>query len=95
MGPVPVAIVWAPPADLHQKTDNQECLAGYRQALQEKGLPVRKPLIREVHFQKDLAFTATTELLHLKRPPSAIFFSNERYGQRMDPRAQGEGSAHP
>jgi LacI family transcriptional regulator len=56
---------------------SEERLAGYRQALLEKGIPLRKTLIREGHFQKDIAFTATIELLRLKRPPSAIFVSNE------------------
>jgi len=56
---------------------SEERLAGYRQALQEKGIPLRKTLIREGHFQKDRAYTATMELLRMKRPPSAIFVSNE------------------
>jgi LacI family transcriptional regulator len=56
---------------------SEERLAGYRQALQEKGIPLRKTLIREGHFRKHLAFDATVELLRLKRPPSAIFVSNE------------------
>jgi DNA-binding LacI/PurR family transcriptional regulator len=56
---------------------SEERLAGYRQALQEKGLPLRKALIREGHFQKNRAFAATIELLRLKRPPSAFFVCNE------------------
>ena len=56
---------------------SEERFFGYRQALKEKGIPLRKTLIREGHFQKDQAFTATQELLRMKRPPSAIFVSNE------------------
>jgi LacI family transcriptional regulator len=56
---------------------SEERFAGYRQALQEKGIPLRKTLIRQGHFQKERAFAATKELVRLKRPPSAIFVSNE------------------
>jgi LacI family transcriptional regulator len=56
---------------------SEERFTGYRQALQERGIPLRKTLIRQGHFQKDQAFSATKELVRLKRPPSAIFVSNE------------------
>ena len=56
---------------------SEERFAGYRQALQERGIPLRKTLIRQGHFQKERAFAATKELVRLKRPPSAIFVSNE------------------
>jgi DNA-binding LacI/PurR family transcriptional regulator len=56
---------------------SKERFTGYQQALRDRGIPLRKTLIREGHFQKDRAFTATRELLRMKRPPSAIFVSNE------------------
>lgn len=56
---------------------SEERFAGYRQALRDGGIPLRKTLIKEGFFQKDQAFTATEELLRMKRIPSAIFVSNE------------------
>ena len=56
---------------------SDERFAGYRQALREKGIPLRKTLIKEGNFQKDQAFSATKEFLRMKRPPSAIFVCNE------------------
>jgi LacI family transcriptional regulator len=56
---------------------SEERFAGYRQALQAGGIPLRKTLIKEGYFQKDRAFIATGELLHLRRPPDAIFVCNE------------------
>jgi len=56
---------------------SEERLEGYRQALQDSGIPIRKTLIKEGYFQKDRAFSATEELLRMKTVPSAIFVSNE------------------
>ena len=56
---------------------SEERLEGYRRALREKGIPLRKTLIREGFFQKDKAFSATEELLRMKKIPSAIFVCNE------------------
>jgi LacI family transcriptional regulator len=56
---------------------SEERFAGYQQALRDAGIPLRKTLIREGHFQKDRAFSATQELLRLKKIPSAIFVCNE------------------
>jgi LacI family transcriptional regulator len=56
---------------------SEERFEGYRQALQDGGIPIRKTLIKEGYFQKDRAFAATQELMRMKRPPSAIFVCNE------------------
>jgi LacI family transcriptional regulator len=56
---------------------SEERFAGYRQALQDGGIPLRKTLIKEGFFQKDQAFAATKELLRMKKGPSAIFVCNE------------------
>ena len=56
---------------------SEERFDGYRQALQEKGIPLRKTLIKEGNFQKDQAFAVTKELLRMKRSPTAIFVCNE------------------
>ncbi len=56
---------------------SDERFAGYRKALEEKGIPFRKTLIKEGNFQKDQALAATKELLRMKRTPSAIFVCNE------------------
>lgn len=56
---------------------SEERLEGYRRALRDSGIPLRKTLIKEGFFQKDRAFSATEELLRMRRPPRAIFVSNE------------------
>jgi LacI family transcriptional regulator len=56
---------------------SEQRFAGYRQALQDGGIPLRKTLIKEGFFQKDKAFSATEELLRMKKIPSAIFVCNE------------------
>jgi LacI family transcriptional regulator len=56
---------------------SEERLEGYRRALQDRGIPLRKTLIKEGLFQKDRAFSATEELLRMRRAPGAIFVSNE------------------
>jgi LacI family transcriptional regulator len=56
---------------------SEERFEGYRRALRDGGIPLRKTLIKEGFFQKDRAFSATEELLRMARPPGAIFVSNE------------------
>jgi DNA-binding LacI/PurR family transcriptional regulator len=56
---------------------SEERFEGYREALRDGGIPLRKTLIKEGLFQKDRAFAATEELLRMKRIPSAIFVCNE------------------
>jgi LacI family transcriptional regulator len=56
---------------------SEERLAGYRQALQEQSIPIRKTLIKQGDFLKERASAATAEFLRMKRPPSAIFVCNE------------------
>ncbi len=54
-----------------------ERLAGYREALAERGTPVDQNLIAEGNFHRPLAFQRTRELLALADPPTAIFASND------------------
>ncbi len=55
-----------------------ERLQGYRQALQQAGLPVDESMIRLGTHRVDLAEAATRQLLSLPDPPTAIFAQNNR-----------------
>jgi len=54
-----------------------ERLAGYRQALEARGIPYDESLVREGNFHKPLAYQLTRELLGLPDPPTAIFAAND------------------
>jgi LacI family transcriptional regulator len=51
-------------------------LAGYRQAMQEHGIPVRPELISAGSFRRDDAIKEADGLLSAARPPTAIFAAN-------------------
>jgi LacI family transcriptional regulator len=53
-----------------------ERLAGYKQALEEHGMPFREELVI-VADSFELAGDATRNLMHLKTPPDAIFAVND------------------
>ncbi|MGW0826949.1 LacI family DNA-binding transcriptional regulator [Streptomyces sp. NPDC002845] len=53
----------------------RERLAGYRAALQEAGLPADRSLVANAHDQHG-ASTATSQLLGLADPPTALFAGN-------------------
>ncbi|KMS84641.1 LacI family DNA-binding transcriptional regulator [Streptomyces flaveolus] len=53
----------------------RERLAGYRSALQEAGLPYDRSLVANAHDQHTAA-TATSQLLALPNPPTALFAGN-------------------
>jgi LacI family transcriptional regulator len=53
----------------------RERLAGYREALQEAGLPVDRALVANAHDQQ-AASAATAQLLALPDPPTALFAGN-------------------
>jgi LacI family transcriptional regulator len=55
----------------------KERLAGYRESLAERGIPVDDDLIAEGNFHKPLAFQQTRALLALADPPTAIFAAND------------------
>jgi len=53
-----------------------ERLEGYRQALQEAGVPIDPALIRRGPFTQETGQKSTGELLALSHPPTAIFACN-------------------
>ncbi|MGW0551752.1 LacI family DNA-binding transcriptional regulator [Streptomyces altiplanensis] len=62
--------------DLPEKLyTRRERLAGYREALAEAGLPCDRALLTSAHSQETAA-AATTELLALPDPPTALFAGN-------------------
>ncbi|MGW1028464.1 LacI family DNA-binding transcriptional regulator [Streptomyces sp. NPDC002577] len=57
----------------------RERLAGYRSALEEAGLPYDRTLVTNAHDQQGAA-TATSQLLGLADPPTALFAGNNIVG---------------
>jgi LacI family transcriptional regulator len=55
----------------------QERLVGYREALQQAGLPYDATLVEEGNFRQPLAYECTRRLLALPDPPTAIFAAND------------------
>lgn len=51
-------------------------LAGYRQALHDRGVPVREALIKSGSFHREHAIEAATELIGARPAPTAIFAAN-------------------
>lgn len=51
-------------------------LKGYKRALREFGIPIRKELIREGRFDSQSGYEKAKELLSLNPPSTAIFVSN-------------------
>jgi len=62
------------PSDI---TPSAERITGYRQALDESGLPVDKALIVRGDFQYDSGYQAASQLLQMDDPPTAIFACND------------------
>jgi DNA-binding LacI/PurR family transcriptional regulator len=58
-------------------TTSQERLAGYIDALRENNLLIDEELIKNGMYENDTAYEATLALLDLKKPPTALFVSNE------------------
>lgn len=52
--------------------------AGYREAIQEAGLPLDTTLIRQTRYDPALAREATRELLMLEEPPTALLCGNDQ-----------------
>lgn len=67
-----IAIIAGPTA----LTTGAERLAGYRQAIEEAGLPFHEELIKVSDFSLEGGRRAASELLQLDSPPDAIFASN-------------------
>ena len=59
-------------------TPSEERFCGYRNALEDAGLPIEEDLIKRGDFRIDGGGTACHELLQLAKPPSAIFVVNNR-----------------
>lgn len=57
-------------------TTSAERLAGYRKALEEKGITPDEDLIRSGRFDQSSGYQLTKELLALSPPPTAIFAAN-------------------
>jgi LacI family transcriptional regulator/LacI family repressor for deo operon, udp, cdd, tsx, nupC, and nupG len=55
---------------------NRERRRGYTDALEERGVPVRKDLIRTGDFKQESGRMLAQELLALRRPPTALFVLN-------------------
>jgi LacI family transcriptional regulator len=53
-------------------------LRGYREALATADIPFDPDLVREGNWQLSSGYEATLSLMTLKRPPTAIFCSNDR-----------------
>jgi len=64
----------AGPSDL---TPSAERITGYRQALEEAGIPVDKALILKGDFQYESGYQAARQLLEMDDPPAAIFACND------------------
>ena len=62
------------PSDI---TPSAERITGYRQALDESGIPVDKALIVRGDFQYDSGYQAASQLLQMDDPPTAIFACND------------------
>ena len=62
------------PSDI---TPSAERITGYRQALDENGIPVDKALIVRGDFQYDSGYQAASQLLQMDDPPTAIFACND------------------
>lgn len=56
---------------------SSERLRGYREGLINAGLAFEDALVRPGEFRQPNGFRATTELLALERPPTAIFAAND------------------
>lgn len=54
----------------------KERLQGYRQAMEDAGIPVQEEYIAYGDFKSEKAYESTKYLLGLKNPPTAIFSSN-------------------
>lgn len=54
-----------------------ERLAGYKAAINDNNIPLDSDLIVDGGFAHNSSYKATTQLLHLPAPPTAIFASND------------------
>ena len=55
-------------------------LQGYRQALEEAGLPFDPSLVRVGKWHQDTGYRLTHELMALSQPPDAIFCTSDNFG---------------
>lgn len=53
-----------------------ERFAGYRQAMEEAGLPIRSEYVVRADQKSEIAYSVTQTLLELPEPPTAIFTCN-------------------
>ncbi len=70
-------------------------LEGFRQAMAERGRPVRRGLVRQGRFDFASGVRAGTALLDLKSPPTAVFASNDAMALGVMAAAQRRGLAIP
>ncbi len=68
-----VAFIGAP----HELNFAQHRLAGYRRALEEAGLPLRREWVLEGDLSEESGYRLTLALLDLPRPPTAILCAND------------------
>jgi len=57
-------------------TTTEERLQGYREALQEAGIPLREDLVVWGHYVSQEAYAVTERLLSVGSPPTAVFSTN-------------------
>ncbi len=52
-------------------------LKGYKEALRKHGIPFQQSYVKQGYFVYESGFEAARELLRLRKPPTAIFASND------------------
>jgi LacI family transcriptional regulator len=62
-------------------TTGQGRLQGYYKALEEKALPIDPELVQMVSFKRKSGIQAIEQLLALRKPPTAIFATNNLIGE--------------
>lgn len=58
-------------------TPSGERVAGYRRALRENGIDYDEDLVIKGDFKPDSGYHATGQMLHMAKPPTAIFACND------------------
>lgn len=76
-------------------TSSQDRFNGFRQALEEAGLPIRPDYVRSGPHSRDLAQQLTVELLALPTPPTAIFAASDTQAMGVLEAARLGGVAVP
>lgn len=65
--------------------------AGFREAMRLAGIPVVETLVRDSHYDPDVAYEICGELLALPEPPTALFAANDITAMRAIEAARVRG----